>query len=128
MRTCTWQNGITENVDEATDDNSPFTTDSVGDITGDESAKEGTSGENRSDQRKPLALEGGSAAAFDEIDEDFGSGHTVDVTRVVTEENTTERGESANEVGLEGDRRLDAIHIAGGSETRTRHDGGLLLL
>ena len=41
---------------------------------------------------------------------------TVDVSRVITEEDTTERGEGADEVRLPGHGSLDAIDIAGGRE------------
>ena len=45
---------------------------------------------------------------------------TVDVTRVITEEDTSKRGKGAHEVGLQGDRRLDD----GGGPVHGRHDEG----
>ena len=39
--------------------------------------------------------------------------HAVDVTGVVSKEDTTESGESTHHVCLEGDRRLNASHIGG---------------
>jgi len=62
---------------------------------------------------------------LDEGDEDAGSSDTVDVTGVVTEEDTTERGESAHQVGLPGDGSLDALNIVGCGETPSgRNDRG----
>lgn len=45
---------------------------------------------------------------------------TVNVTRVITEEDTSKRGKGAHEVGLQGDRRLDD----GGGPVHGRHDEG----
>jgi len=47
----------------------------------------------------------------------------VDVADVVAEKDATEAGEGAHQVGLEGDRRLDAAGVGGRGETR--HDGGV---
>ena len=45
-------------------------------------------------------------------------GRTVDVTGIVTKEDTSKRGKGAHQVGLEGDRRLDD----GGGPVHGRHD------
>jgi hypothetical protein len=41
---------------------------------------------------------------------------TVDVTRIITEEDTTKRRERAHEVGLDSDRGLDRVHVGRGLE------------
>jgi hypothetical protein len=46
------------------------------------------------------------------------------LTRIVAEEDTSERGEGANQVGLPGDWSLNLIDIRGGSKHSTRHVGG----
>jgi len=56
------------------------------------------------------------ALAHDGIDEDLGAEDTVDVTGIVTEEDTTEGGEGAEEVGLPGDGGLDVLDILRGVE------------
>lgn len=53
---------------------------------------------------------------MDDLNEDGRASHTVDVTRVITEEETSERGKGADEVGLPGDGSLDAIDVGGGGE------------
>ena len=73
----------TDDVDSATDDDSPATTDGVSDITGDDSTEEGTGREDRSDERVVRTGESGNASALNELDEDRRTGNTVDVTFVV---------------------------------------------
>jgi hypothetical protein len=46
------------------------------------------------------------------------------LTRIVTEEDTTEGGKGTNQVGLPGDWGLNLIDIRGGSKHSTRHVGG----
>lgn len=49
-------------------------------------------------------------------DERLDTVDTVDVPGVITEEDTTERGERAEQVGLPRHWSFDAANIAGGSE------------
>jgi len=117
----------TNDVDNATSDDGPLATNDVGGVTSDESTEESTSREDRSDKRQVAALEGSSQTGgllgedvgltLDEGDEDTGASDTVDVTGIVTEEDTTEGGECAHEVGLPGDGGLDALDIVGCGET-----------
>jgi len=46
------------------------------------------------------------------------------LTRIVTEEDTSEGGEGADQIGLPGDWSLNLIDIRGGSKHSTRHVGG----
>jgi hypothetical protein len=125
---------LTNDVDNATSDDSPLATDDIGGVTSDESTEESTSREDRSDERQVAALEGGSQAGgllgedvgltLDEGDEDAGASDTVDVTGIVTEEDTTERGECAHEVGLPGDGSLNALDIVSSGETPSGRGGG----
>lgn len=126
---------LTNDVDNATSDDGPLATNDVGGVTSDESTEESTSREDRSDERQVAALERGSQAGgllgedvgftLDEGDEDAGASDTVDVTGIVTEEDTTERGECAHEVGLPGDGSLDALDIVSSGETPSgRSDRG----
>jgi len=126
---------LTDNVDGAAKNDGPLATNDVGGVTSDESTEESTSGKNRSDEGQVATPEGNSLVVcekvlnvcltLDESDEDAGTSDTVDVTGVVTEEDTTERGEGAHEVGLPGDGSLDALDIVGCSETPSgRSDRG----
>lgn len=107
---------LTDSVDTATSDDSPLATDDVGNVTSDDRTKESTSRENRSDQREPATSKLLGARAFDQLDENRGGSDTVDVAGVVAEEDTTERGEGAHEVGLPGNGSLDALDIGGGRQ------------
>lgn len=67
--------------------------------------------------------DGSGSGTLDLVDESLGARDTVDVSGVVAEEDTTERGKGANQVGLPGDGGLDAVDIAASSENDTaRHD------
>ncbi len=64
--------------------------------------------------------QGGGIGSLDEVDE-FGVGSsTVDVTRVITEEDATERRKGADQVGFPGDWSFDAVDIVGGGQ-RANH-------
>lgn len=116
-------NDNTDHVDTAAKNNSPLATHVVGKITSNESAKEGTAGQNRDDERG-VAFGKRILTRIDHVDEDLGAVDTVDVTRIVTEEDATERGESAEKVGLPGDGSLDVLDIV----SRVEGDGALALL
>lgn len=85
----------TDNVDTATSDDSRTTSNNVCHITGDDSAKEGTSRKDRDDERVVGRSKSGCTGAFNDTDEDRGASDTVDVSRVITEEHASERCESA---------------------------------
>jgi hypothetical protein len=118
---------LTNDVDNAASDDGPLATNDIGSVTGDEGTEEGTGREDRSDERQVATGEGGSAAscdlggdvgfALDQSDENLGASDTVDVSGIVTEEDTTERGKGAHQVGLPGDGSLDALNIVGCGET-----------
>jgi hypothetical protein len=64
-----------------------------------------------------------SFGAVDGVNEVIHALDTVDVARVVSEEDTTKGGKGAHHVRLEGDRSLDAIDIArAGWNCTARHD------
>lgn len=106
----------TDGVDDTAGDDSPLATNHVGAVTGDDSAKEGTGGEDRDDERLVGVGEGLLTRALDGLDEDGVAVDTVDVTGVVTEEDTTKRGKGAHHVGLPGDGGLDGLDRLGGVE------------
>lgn len=109
-------NNNTKAVDDATSNDSPLAADAVSDITGDDSTEEGTAGENRDDQRLVAFAERVMVKALDLVDEVLGTIDTVDVPRIVTEEDATERGEGAHKVGLPGYGSLDLVDIVGSLE------------
>lgn len=126
----------TDDEDNAADDDGGTTPDPVRKITAEESSEEGSGGENRDDKRflprgehevLGFRLRGVRHAA-DGVDEKVHPHHTADVTRVVSEEDTTKGRESAHEVGLHRDGRLNTIDIArrGKIYRSARHDDGLL--
>jgi hypothetical protein len=106
----------TNAVDSATHDDSPLATHAVGKITSDQGTEEGTARENRDDERLVALGEGLGTHALDLFDEVLGAVDTVDVTGIVTEEDTSERGEGAHHVGLPGDGSLDLLDIVGSLE------------
>jgi hypothetical protein len=119
FRTSEHLNDHTDEVDDAATDDGPFATDEICHITSDDGAEESTAGEDRDDQRlvrRSNTVGGVSVRTFDLADEDGGTEDTVDVTGVITEEDTTESSKSANQVGLPGDGSFDAVDIVGGLE------------
>jgi hypothetical protein len=106
----------TNAVDSATHDDSPLATHAVGKITSDQGTEEGTARENRDDERLVALGESLGTHALDLFDEVLGAVDTVDVTGIVTEEDTSERGEGAHHVGLPGDGSLDLLDIVGSLE------------
>ena len=117
---------LTNYVDQATHDDSPFATDRVRNITGDEGTKEGTSGKNGNDERRVGAGESCGGGTLDQANECWGANNTVDVSRVVAKEDTSERGEGAEQVSFPGHWSFDALDIARGSEPNgtARHTCG----
>lgn len=106
-------NDNTNHVDTAAENNSPLAANHVGKITGNEGAKEGTAGENRDDQRLVAFAEGGGIRALDGVDEVERTVDSIDISGIVTEEDTAKGGKGAQEVGLPGDGSLDGLDILG---------------
>ena len=106
----------TEDVDEATKNDGPLPPKNVSDIARNYGAEEGSAREDGDDQGLVRRREGVLVGAFDNFDELGAAIDTVDVTGVVTEEDTTEGGEGTDEVGFPGHWSLDAIDIVGGRE------------
>jgi hypothetical protein len=85
---------FTDYVNEAADDNGPFATNHVCEVTSDECAKESTTRENRDDERRVATADSASAfwsvktlwadRALDFLDEKGGVEHAVDITRIIT--------------------------------------------
>jgi hypothetical protein len=121
----------TDHIDEAAQNNSPFATNEVGDVAGNNSAEEGTARQDRDDERGVGFVDFLGADVLDGLDEDLGAEDTVDVAGVVAEEDTAERGEGADQVGLPGDGGLDALNILRDGQAvdvgRGRRVGFLLL-
>ena len=116
----------TDGVDQAAENNSPFAAHAVSDITGGDGTEEGTGREDRDDQR---GVGGGDGLGLDAIGEtldgsleDGRTEDSIDITRVISEEDTSERGKGADQVGLEGDGRLDALDV--GVVGESNHFGG----
>lgn len=104
----------TDHVDEAAEDDSVLATNPVGDITSNESAEEGTAGENGDDERLVGFVHGsGRVVALDLADEGSVTNDTVDVSGVISEEDTSKGGEGADHVGLPGDGGLDLGDVLG---------------
>lgn len=115
----------TKHVDGTTDDDSPLTADPVGDITGSDGTEEGTGREDGGDEGQVVLTQLGGTDTLDGLDEDLGAVDTVDVTGVVTEEDTTKGGEGAHEVGLPGDGGLNGLHVLGSTQRSDCGGGGL---
>ena len=108
--------GNTNDVDEAADDDGPFAADDVGDVASNDCAEEGTAGQDRGDQRLVGRGERCRSGALDDGNELGEAIDTVDVSRVIAEEDTSEGSEGADQVGFPGHWSLDAIDIGGGGE------------
>lgn len=128
----------TDDEDTAARNNGGTTTDEVGKITSDDGSEEGTSRENRSDQRLlPLCDdESGFAVGFDLIgvvrearelvigiflsgillNEVVHSKNTSHPTCIISEEDTAKGGESDDEVSSHGHWGFHTIHIGGASD------------
>lgn len=84
---------LTDEVNGATDDNSPLAANDVGHITSYESTDESTGGEDRDDERGVARADGaatrsgttlGADRTLNLLDEKRGVENTVDVTRIIT--------------------------------------------
>lgn len=109
-------NSDTDRVDDAAHDDSPLATNAVSKITSDQGTEKGTAGEDRDDERLVALGELGGTLALDLLNEELGAVDTVDVTGIITEEDTAKGGEGAQEVGLPGDGSLDLLDILGSLE------------
>ena len=109
-------NDHTDSVDNTTVDDSPLAADEVCDITTSDGANECTKRQDRDNEGGVRGRDGVGAGALDILNEDCVSEHTIDITGVVTEEDTTEGGKGADHVGLEGDGSFNAVDIGGGLE------------
>lgn len=138
----------TDGEDTAANDDGETTANEVGNVTSDDGSEEGTSRENRGYERgrargndeaggvcfqliaRETSVLGVSLAGvlLDEV------GHGKDATHptsVISEEDTTKGREGDDEVGPDGDGRLDAIDIArptDGNNSSTRHGCDCFLL
>ncbi len=124
-------NDHTDSVDDAAIDDSPFAANEVCNITARNGANECTKREDGDDEGRVRSRDGCSVGTLNVMDEDLVSKHTVDISRIVAEEDTTEGGKSTDQVGLEGHRSFDTVDIGGGLEdnraTRGIDVAGLLL-
>lgn len=117
----------TDSVDDASGNDSPLAAHPISEITSDESTEEGTAGQDRNNeggvgvsQSRVLVLRvqvGDVCGALNSLDEVLVAENTVDVTRIVTEEDTTEGGKGAENVGLPGNRSFNVLDILGNAET-----------
>lgn len=112
----------TTDVDQATDDDSPLAANELGDISSNDGSEEGTGRQDRGDQRQVGIGEGSGRGTLDSLVEGRRARDTVDVTRVITEEDTTERGKGADDIRLPGDGGLNAFDIAGRVQASSRND------
>lgn len=111
----------TNHVDYAARDDRPFATDDIGKIAGDDSAEEGTAGEDGHDERLVWTAESRSIVAgvgvgkrgvgLNGVNEVVVAINTVDVSRVVAEEDTSERRKGAHQVRLPSHGSFNAIDI-----------------
>ena len=102
----------TDDEDEAAEDDGRTTTNPISEITTHKGAEEGTSRENRGDEGLLPRGEGGGADSLDGFDKVLHAHDTGNITGIVAEEDTTERGKDAHHVRLEGNGSLNAGDIA----------------
>lgn len=121
----------TDNEDEATNDDGCSATKEISEIARNDGTEECARRENGGDQgflprgkAETVFGSGGGIQPGESMDEVGHAHHTADVSRVVSEEYTTKRSKGTHHVGLERDRRLNALNVGRsrkGSLT-TRHD------
>jgi hypothetical protein len=109
------------------------TSEPVREITSDNSAKEGTSRQDRDDERvvgrrqgEGVQFSGGGTGGgvwefLELVDEILHSQNTTHVTGIVAEEETSKGSEDTHEVGLDGDGGLNAGGIRRGDDRSTSH-------
>lgn len=103
----------TDHVDDTAHDDGPLSADPVGNITGNQGTEEGTAGQDRGNQGGVAVGELGGEGALDGLVEDGRAVDTVDVTGVITEEDTTKGGKGTDHVRLPGDGSLDVLNVLG---------------
>lgn len=114
----------TDDENNASEDDGGPTPDPISKITTEKSTEESSGRENGHDER---FLPGGENEvggkgfgwvrhAGDGVDEIVHAHHSADITRVISEEDTTKGRKSAHEVSFDRHGRLDAIDIARGGE------------
>ena len=84
-----------DQIDDTSCNDGPLAADDIGSVTSNDGTEESTSGKDRDDERGVRTGDGGGANAFNVLNEVRRVQDTVDVTGIITEENTTERRESA---------------------------------
>ena len=118
----------TNDEDEASRNDGSSSTEPISEIACDESTEECTGRENGGDEGL-LPIRKGEGVllcrgrvrrevreTFIEVDEVGHAHDSRDISRVIAKEDTTERGERAHEIRLEGDRSLDPVHVGGRDE------------
>lgn len=100
-------NNDTDHVDKAADNDSPLSADPIRDVTSSESTEEGTGRQDGGDESLVALSKLLRTDAVDGLDEDLGALDTVNVSRIITEENTTKGGKGTHHVGLPCDGSLD---------------------
>src|SRR5689334_3830674 len=95
-------NDNTDRVDHTARNDSPLATDNLGDIPSDKGTEKGTCRQDRYDERFVARFQRSRIGTFSNVTELFGGIHTINVTGVVAELDTTKRCESADNVSLPG--------------------------
>lgn len=104
-------NDHTNGVDHTAIDDGPFAANQIGDIAGNQRTEEGAGRQDGDNQGLVRRRQGSRVGPLDHLHEQLGAIHTIDVTRIIPEKDTAETGKGAQEVGLPGNGRLDAVDI-----------------
>jgi len=123
----------TDSKDTTAKNDGGSTSEPVREITSDNSAKEGTSREDRDDERvvggrqsEGVQFSGGGIGGgvwefLELMNEILHSQNTTHVTGIVAEEETSKGSEDTHEIGLDGDGGLNAGGIRRGDDRSTSH-------
>jgi hypothetical protein len=124
----------TNSEDTAASNDGCSTSEPVRKITSDDSAKEGTSREDRDNQRvvgrrqgEVCGRIGGGSSRWvwqvlELVNEILHSQDTTNITGIVAEEETSKSSEDTHQVGLDGDGGLNAGGIRRSDDSSTSHD------
>jgi hypothetical protein len=123
-------NDDTSHVDNASPNDDDPSSELVSQVTSNERTKESTSREDRGNQRVVRGRQSSGVRSLNEVLEDSRSSDTIDVTGIVSEEDTSKGCEGAKKVRLNSNRGLDPVKVGGTSDdSTTRHfDNSLLNL
>lgn len=101
----------TNDENDTSENNGEATTEEIREVTSNQGSEEGTSRKNGDNKGRFRRLKGSSSRSINHVDKVLHTLDTTDVTRVITEENTTERSKDAHGVCSPGDGSFNTVKV-----------------